>query len=86
MVDTVLYFEGDPGSRFRVIRAIKNRFGAVNEIGVFAMEEHGLKPVSNPSAIFLSRHDQPVPGSTILVTREGTRPMLVEPCIRLVEE
>ncbi len=78
MVDTVLYFEGDPGSRFRVIRAIKNRFGAVNEIGVFAMEEHGLKPVSNPSAIFLSRHDQPVPGSTILVTREGTRPMLVE--------
>ena len=78
MVDTVLYFEGDPGSRFRVIRAIKNRFGAVNEIGVFSMEEYGLKPVSNPSAIFLSRHDQPVPGSTILVTREGTRPMLVE--------
>ena len=78
MVDTVLYFEGDPGNRFRVIRAVKNRFGAVNEIGVFSMEERGLIPVSNPSAIFLSRHDISVPGSTIMVTREGTRPMLVE--------
>ena len=78
MVDTVLYFEGDPGNRFRVIRAVKNRFGAVNEIGVFSMEERGLIPVSNPSAIFLSRHEISVPGSTIMVTREGTRPMLVE--------
>jgi len=78
MVDTVLYFEGDPGGRYRVIRAVKNRFGAVNELGVFAMSEKGLQVVSNPSAIFLSRHDTPVSGSVILVTREGTRPMLVE--------
>jgi len=78
MVDTVLYFEGDPGSRYRVIRAIKNRFGAVNELGVFAMTEDGLKEVSNPSAIFLSRHPEPVAGSITLVTREGTRPLLVE--------
>lgn len=78
MVDTVLYFEGDPGSRYRVIRAVKNRFGAVNELGVFAMDESGLKPVKNPSAIFLSRHPDPVSGSVIMVTREGTRPMLVE--------
>jgi DNA repair protein RadA/Sms len=78
MVDTVLYFEGDAGSRFRVIRAIKNRFGAVNELGVFAMTDKGLREVSNPSAIFLSRHEEPVPGSVILVTREGSRPMLVE--------
>ena len=78
MVDTVLYFEGDAGERYRVIRAIKNRFGAVNELGVFAMLEQGLKPVSNPSAIFLSRHEQPVTGSVIMVTREGTRPLLVE--------
>jgi len=78
MVDTVLYFEGDAGSRFRVMRAVKNRFGAVNEIGVFAMTDRGLKPVSNPSAIFLSRHDKPVPGSVIMVAREGTRPLLVE--------
>jgi len=78
MVDTVLYFEGDPGSRYRVIRAVKNRFGAVNELGVFAMDEHGLKAVKNPSAIFLSRHPEPVSGSVIMVTREGTRPMLVE--------
>lgn len=78
MVDTVLYFEGDPGSRFRVIRAVKNRFGAVNELGVFAMDENGLKVVRNPSAIFLSRHPEPVSGSVIMVTREGTRPMLVE--------
>ncbi len=78
MVDTVLYFEGDPGGRYRVIRAIKNRFGAVNELGVFAMTEKGLREVSNPSAIFLSRHDEPVPGSVIMVTREGTRPLMVE--------
>ena len=78
MVDTVLYFEGDTHSSFRLIRAIKNRFGAVNEIGVFAMTERGLKGVSNNSAIFLSQHAQPVPGSCVLVTLEGTRPMLVE--------
>jgi len=78
MVDTVLYFEGDTHSSFRLIRAIKNRFGAVNEIGVFAMTEKGLKGVSNPSAIFLSQHAEPVPGSCVLVTLEGTRPMLVE--------
>lgn len=78
MVDSVLYFEGDSGSRFRMIRAIKNRFGAVNELGVFAMTEKGLREVSNPSAIFLSRHEQEVPGSVVMVTREGTRPLLVE--------
>ncbi|MAT64149.1 MAG: DNA repair protein RadA [Gammaproteobacteria bacterium] len=78
MVDTVLYFEGDAGGRYRVVRAMKNRFGAVNEIGVFAMTDKGLKAVSNPSAIFLSRHDEPVPGSVVMVTREGTRPLLVE--------
>lgn len=78
MVDTVLYFEGDSGSRFRVIRAIKNRFGAVNELGVFAMTESGLREVRNPSAIFLSRHEQEVSGSVVTVTREGSRPMLVE--------
>jgi len=78
MVDAVLYFEGDSGSRFRVIRAMKNRFGAVNELGVFAMTEQGLKGVTNPSAIFLSRHTGPIPGSCVLVTREGTRPLLVE--------
>jgi DNA repair protein RadA/Sms len=78
MVDTVLYFEGDTHSSFRLVRAIKNRFGAVNEIGVFAMTEKGLKGVANPSAIFLSQHSEPVPGSCVLVTLEGTRPMLVE--------
>ncbi|MDH5392834.1 MAG: DNA repair protein RadA [Gammaproteobacteria bacterium] len=78
MVDTVLYFDGDPGERYRLVRAVKNRFGAVNELGVFAMTEEGLKPVSNPSAIFLSRHETPVPGSIIMVTREGSRPLLVE--------
>jgi DNA repair protein RadA/Sms len=78
IVDTVLYFEGDTHSSFRLIRAIKNRFGAVNEIGVFAMTEKGLKGVSNPSAIFLSTHSEPVPGSCVLVTLEGTRPLLVE--------
>ena len=78
IVDTVLYFEGDTHSSFRLVRAIKNRFGAVNEIGVFAMTERGLKGVANPSAIFLSTHGEPVPGSCVLVTLEGTRPMLVE--------
>ncbi len=78
MVDTVLYFEGDTHSSFRLVRAIKNRFGAVNEIGVFAMTESGLKGVSNPSAIFLSQHAEPVPGSCVMVTLEGTRPLLVE--------
>ncbi len=78
MVDTVLYFEGEPGSRHRILRAVKNRFGAVNELGVFVMTEMGLKGVSNPSALFLSRHDTPVSGSTIMVTLEGTRPLLVE--------
>ncbi len=78
MVDGVLYFEGESSSHFRVIRAIKNRFGATNELGVFAMTETGLREVSNPSAIFLSRHGGPIPGSIILVTREGTRPLLVE--------
>jgi DNA repair protein RadA/Sms len=78
MVDTVLYFESDSGSRFRVIRAVKNRFGAVNEIGVFAMEERGLREVRNPSAIFLSRGKDPVPGSAVTVAREGTRQMLIE--------
>ena len=78
MVDTVLYFEGDTHSSFRLVRAIKNRFGAVNEIGVFAMTEKGLKGVSNPSAIFLSQHTVPVPGSCVMVTLEGSRPLLVE--------
>ena len=77
MVDAVLYFEGDSGGRFRVIRALKNRFGAVNELGIFAMTEEGLKPVSNPSAIFLSGMSG-APGSVVTVTREGTRPLLVE--------
>jgi len=78
MVDTVLYFESDTGSRFRVLRSVKNRFGAANEIGVFAMVEQGLREVTNPSAIFLSRHGEPVPGSVITVMREGTRSLLIE--------
>src|SRR3546814_5973614 len=78
MVDAVLYFEGDSGSRFRVLRAFKNRFGAVNELGVFAMGEKGLKEVPNPSAIFLSGGSTQQPGSCVMVTREGTRPLLVE--------
>ncbi|MGB1800640.1 MAG: DNA repair protein RadA [Gammaproteobacteria bacterium] len=78
MVDTVLYFEGDSSSRYRVVRTVKNRYGAVNELGIFAMTDKGLREVSNPSAIFLSGHDEHVPGSAIMVTREGTRPMLVE--------
>ncbi len=78
MVDTVLYFEGESGGTFRLLRSIKNRFGPVNELGVFAMADQGLREVKNPSAIFLSRHDQEVPGSLVMVTREGTRPLLVE--------
>ena len=78
IVDTVLYFEGDTQSSFRLVRAIKNRFGAVNELGVFAMTEKGLKGVSNPSALFLSQHDTQVPGACVMVTQEGTRPLLVE--------
>ncbi len=78
IVDTVLYFEGDTHSNFRLIRAFKNRFGAVNELGVFAMTDRGLRAVSNPSAIFLSEHRNDVAGSVIMVTQEGTRPLLVE--------
>ncbi len=78
IVDTVLYFEGDTHSSFRLVRAFKNRFGSVNELGVFAMTEKGLKAVSNPSALFLSRHPEPVAGSSIVVTQEGSRPLLVE--------
>jgi DNA repair protein RadA/Sms len=78
MVDTVLYFESDSGSRYRIIRAAKNRFGAANEMGFFVMAADGFKEVRNPSAIFLSRRDEPVAGSVTLVTREGTRPVLVE--------
>ena len=78
MVDCVLYFEGQADSRFRVIRAVKNRFGAVNELGVFAMTDRGLKEVANPSAIFLSKQPEPKPGSAVMVTWEGSRPLLVE--------
>ncbi|HSN39986.1 MAG TPA: DNA repair protein RadA [Burkholderiales bacterium] len=78
MVDTVLYFEGDTHSSFRLIRAFKNRYGAVNELGVFAMTDKGLKGVANPSALFLSQHGGEVAGSCVMVTQEGTRPMLVE--------
>jgi DNA repair protein RadA/Sms len=78
MVDTVLHFEGEPGSPFRMIRAYKNRFGAVNEMGVFAMGEKGLEEVSNPSSMFLTTHEKPVAGSCVLATLEGNRPFLVE--------
>jgi len=78
IVDTVLYFEGDTHSSFRLVRAFKNRFGAVNELGVFAMTDKGLKGVNNPSALFLSQHGQDVAGSCVMVTQEGTRPLLVE--------
>jgi len=78
IVDTVLYFEGDTHSSFRLVRSIKNRFGAVNELGVFAMTEKGLRGVANPSAIFLSQHVEMVPGACVLVTQEGSRPLLVE--------
>ncbi|MBN2678985.1 DNA repair protein RadA [Acidithiobacillus montserratensis] len=78
MVDTVLYFEGEAGSPYRIVRAIKNRFGAANELGVFEMQEAGLKEVANPSQLFLSQHEKPVSGSVVLATQEGTRPLLVE--------
>jgi DNA repair protein RadA/Sms len=78
IVDTVLYFEGDPHSSFRLVRAVKNRFGAVNELGVFAMTDKGLRAVANPSALFLSQHEHSVPGACVLATLEGTRPLLVE--------
>ena len=78
IVDTVLYFEGDPHSAFRLVRAVKNRFGAVNELGVFAMTDGGLRGVANPSALFLQRHEKDVSGSCVLATLEGTRPLLVE--------
>ena len=78
IVDTVLYFEGDTHSSFRLVRAIKNRFGAVNELGVFAMTDRGLRGVNNPSALFLSQHDRNVAGSCVMATQEGTRPLLVE--------
>jgi DNA repair protein RadA/Sms len=78
IVDTVLYFEGDPSSAFRLVRAVKNRFGAVNELGVFAMTDKGLKGVANPSRLFLSNHEAAVSGSCVLATLEGTRPLLVE--------
>jgi DNA repair protein RadA/Sms len=78
IVDTVLYFEGDPHSAFRLVRAVKNRFGAVNELGVFAMTDKGLRGVANPSALFLSQHSRAVSGSCVLASVEGTRPLLVE--------
>lgn len=78
MVDCVLYFEGQSDSRYRMIRAVKNRFGAVNELGVFGMTDKGLKEVANPSAIFLSRYDEAISGSVVMISREGTRPLLVE--------
>ena len=78
VVDTVLYFEGSNNSRYRMIRSVKNRYGAVNELGIFAMTDKGLREVNNPSAIFLTSHDNPAPGTAILVTREGSRPLLVE--------
>lgn len=78
LVDTVLYFESDAGSRYRIVRATKNRFGAVNELGFFAMTESGLKEIRNPSAILLARAPQPAPGSVVTVTREGGRPLLIE--------
>jgi DNA repair protein RadA/Sms len=78
IVDTVLYFEGDPNSSFRLVRAVKNRYGAVNELGVFAMTDKGLRGVTNPSALFLSTHDKPIAGACVLATIEGTRPLLVE--------
>ena len=78
MVDAVLHFEGDSHSSFRLVRSFKNRFGSVNELGVFAMTERGLRAVPNPSALFLSQHAKPVPGSSVLITQEGSRPLLVE--------
>ncbi len=78
MVDTVLYFEGERGHNFRILRAVKNRFGSTNEIGVFEMKEAGLREVSNPSELFLSERPLQAPGSTVVCSMEGTRPILVE--------
>ncbi|NND53587.1 MAG: DNA repair protein RadA [Gammaproteobacteria bacterium] len=78
MVDAVLYFESESDSRYRILRAIKNRFGAANELGIFAMTENGMREVKNPSAIFLSRHPEAVSGSVVTVSREGSRPLLIE--------
>ena len=78
MVDAELYFEGESGTAFRMLRALKNRFGAVNEIGVFAMGERGLEEVSNPSSLFLTHHAEPVPGCAVFAAMEGNRPLLVE--------
>jgi DNA repair protein RadA/Sms len=78
MVDAVLYFESESDSRFRILRAVKNRFGAANELGIFAMTETGMREVRNPSAIFLSQHPDPVAGSVVTVSREGSRPLLIE--------
>jgi len=78
MVDTVLYFEGERGHPFRILRAVKNRFGSTNEIGVFEMQERGLQPVANPSALFLAERPTDVPGSVVIASMEGTRPILVE--------
>ena len=78
MVDTVLYFEGDRNHVFRILRAVKNRFGSTNEIGVFEMKENGLNEVANPSAIFLSERPESSPGSVVTSSMEGTRPILVE--------
>ena len=78
MVDAVLYFEGDAGGRYRIIRAVKNRYGSVNEISVFAMSGKGLQQISNPSSIFLSNQKTPSPGSMVMVVREATRPLLIE--------
>ncbi|HHC24696.1 MAG TPA: DNA repair protein RadA, partial [Desulfobacterales bacterium] len=78
MVDTVLYFEGDRSHVFRVLRAVKNRFGSTNEIGVFEMKEKGLEEVVNPSAVFLSERPSNAPGSVVTASMEGTRPILIE--------
>ena len=78
IVDTVLYFEGDKGNPFRILRAVKNRFGSTNEIGVFEMQEAGLREVENPSELFLSGRPENVPGSVVTVSLEGTRPLLIE--------
>ncbi len=78
MVDTVLYFENEAGSRYRILRSVKNRFGAADELGIFIMAENGMREVRNPSAIFLSPRDEPVPGSVVTAVHQGSRPLLVE--------
>ena len=78
MVDTVLYFENEAGSRYRILRTVKNRFGAANELGIFIMAENGMREVPNPSAIFLSPRDEPVPGSVVTAIHQGSRPLLIE--------